>query len=305
MNDVITNVAILLLFAFIGWVLCKTKILKSENAKVLSLLEIWIFLPCKMFKSFSANFTTEYISEKYNLLIISAVILTVIFIAVMFITPIFIKDENERRICRYSLTVANYGYVGYALAENLYGDTVLIDMMVFVIPISLFVYTEGYRTLTGAEKFSFKRILNPVLIAIIPGMIFGLLEIPLPDVLTSAISSASACMSPISMILAGMLISSFNLKELITDIRVYIISALRLIVIPFIICFFLSRFFSTQTVLVAMLSYAMPCGLNTILFQNLAEKKCKIGISLPFISTIFSIISIPLMCKGVEFLCTL
>ncbi len=305
MNDVITNAAILLLFALVGWILCKAKILKSENARILSLLEIWVFLPCKTFKSFSANFTAKYISQKYPLLIISAIVLTIIFIAVMLTTKIFIKDENERRICRYSLSVANYGYIGYALAKNLYGEAVLIDMMIFVIPISLFVYTEGYRTLTGYEKFSFKRMLNPVLMVIIPGMLFGLLEIKLPTVLTSAISSASACMSPISMILAGMLISSFNLKELITDVRVYVISALRLLLIPFIICLVLSRFFPSQIVNVAMLAYAMPCGLNTILFQNLAEKKCNLGISLPFISTILSIITIPLMCKGVEFLCTL
>ncbi len=305
MNDIIGNVAILLLFAFVGWALCKAKILKSENAKTLSLLELWIFLPCKMFKSFSSNFTVEYISEKYSLLIISAITLLLIVFATALLIPLFIKDENERRICRYSLSVSNYGYVGYTLAENLYGESVLIDMMVFVIPISLFVYTEGYRTLTGSEKFSFKRMLNPVLMAIIPGMLFGLLKIQLPAFLTSAISGASACMSPISMILAGMLISSYNLKSLITDVRVYIISALRLVVIPFAICFVLSRFFSSQVVLVAMLAYAMPCGLNTILFQNLAEKKCKIGISLPFISTILSIITIPFMCKGVEFLCTL
>ena len=305
MITVINNVAILLLFAFIGWLLCKGKILTKENAKTLSVLEVWLFLPCKMFKSFSSNFTLDYVSQKYMLFIISTAVLAVLVFLMWLIVPKFIRDNDERRICRYSLVVANYGYMGYALAESLYGEAVLIDMMLFAIPVSLYIYTEGYRMLTGMEKLSLKRLINPVVMAIIPGMIFGLAQFRLPGVLMSVINNASACMSPVSMLLAGMLISSFDLKELICDKRVYIISALRLLILPFIICLILSKFCSSELVLAAMLVYSMPCGMNTIIFQNIVGNNSKIGVSLPFVSTLFSLITIPVMCKGIEFLCSL
>lgn len=305
MITVINNVSILIIFSLIGWVLCKTKILSSENSKMLSVLEVWLFLPCKMFKSFSANFTVEYISQKYMLFIVSASVLAVIVFLMWFFVPKFIKDKDEQRICRYSIAIANYGYMGYALAENLYGEAVLLDMMLFAIPVSLYIYTEGYRMLTGQEKISLKRAFNPVIAAIILGGIFGLTQIKLPSLLMSVVNSASACMSPVSMLLAGILISDFNLKELIADKRVYIISALRLLVLPFIICFILSRFCSKETVTAAMLIYSMPCGLNTIIFQNLVGNNSKMGVSLPFVSTVLSLITIPVMYKGVEILCSL
>jgi len=305
MITVVNNVAILILFAFIGWLLCKGKVLSKENAKTLSVLEVWLFLPCKMFKSFSSNFTMQYVSEKYTLFIVSIAVLAVLVFLVWLIVPKFIKDNDEQRICRYSLVVANYGYMGYALAESLYGEFVLLDMMLFAIPVSLYIYTEGYRMLTGMEKLSLKRIINPVVVAIIAGMIFGLTQIKLPGVFMSVINNASACMSPVSMLLAGMLISSFNPKELISDKRVYVISALRLLILPFIICFILSRFCSKETVMAAMLIYSMPCGMNTIIFQNIVGNNSKIGVSIPFVSALLSIITIPVMCKAAEFLCSL
>ena len=305
MITVVNNVAILIIFSLIGWVLCKTKILSSENSKMLSVLEVWLFLPCKMFKSFSSNFTIDYICQKYMIFVISAVLIAVIVFSMRLIVPKFIKDKDEQRICRYSLAIANYGYMGYALAENLYGEAVLLDMMLFAIPVSLYIYTAGYRMLTGQGKISLNRVLNPVITAIILGGIFGLTQIKLPSLLMSVVNSSSACMSPVSMLLAGMLISDFDLKELIADKRVYIISALRLLVIPFVICLVLSRFCSKEIVTAAMLIYSMPCGLNTIIFRNLAGNNRKIGVSLPFISTVFSLITIPIMYKGVELLCSL
>ena len=305
MIAVANNVAVLIIFAIIGWLLCKGGILNEQNAKTLSVLEVWLFLPCKMFKSFSSNFTAEYISEKYSLVIVSVILLAVIAFLTWLLVPKFVKDKKEQSICRYSLMMGNYGYVGYALAESVYGATALLDMMIFAIPVSLFVYTEGYRMLTGGEKISLKRIINPVLMAIIPGIIFGLAKINVPDVFMNVINSASACMSPVSMILAGMLVSSFSLKELVSDVRVYIISVLRLVIIPASICFILSSFCSDAVVISALLVYSMPCGMNTVIFCNIAGNDSKLGVALPFVSTVLALLTIPIMCKGVEIICSL
>ena len=43
--------------------------------------------------------------------------------------------------------------------------------------------------------------------------------------------------------------------------------------------------------------FAMPCGLNTIVFPRLVGEKCEIGAGLAFISSILSLITLPLLVQ--------
>lgn len=75
MEVVLSNVAILASFSLIGWILNKMQILNRQHVKLLSALEVWLFLPCKTFQGFAANFTVEYLSERYLILIVSVIVL--------------------------------------------------------------------------------------------------------------------------------------------------------------------------------------------------------------------------------------
>ena len=127
MQAMFENVAVLLIFGFIGWFLGKRHILSSQNLRLLSVLEVWVFLPCNALRSFSSNFTLSYFQEKYPLLISSVVILAVFSTAANILVPKFVKDPYRQNIFRYSLTMPNYGYVGYALVQGVYGELMLLN----------------------------------------------------------------------------------------------------------------------------------------------------------------------------------
>jgi len=93
MQALIENVAVLLIFGLIGWVLGKKHILSSENLKLLSVLEVWVFLPCNSLQTFSRNFTAAYIQEKYQLLIVSAIVLVSLMTLNAILIPRIIKGE--------------------------------------------------------------------------------------------------------------------------------------------------------------------------------------------------------------------
>jgi predicted permease len=40
--------------------------------------------------------------------------------------------------------------------------------------------------------------------------------------------------------------------------------------------------------------YAMPCGMNTIVYPKLVEKDCRLGAATVLVSTVLSLITIPL-----------
>jgi len=204
--------------------------------------------------------------------------------------------------------------VGYALAEAIFGQAVLQDVMTFAFTVSIYTYTIGYSTLTGG-KLSAKKLINPVTIAMVSGAIVGMfgpallgwintafVGVPalvdfantVPTVVKDFLSKASACMSPVSMLLAGVVISDYKFRDMLSQWQCYIIAALRLLIIPIVSCLVLKLLGLNWLVLPALMVLAMPCGMNTIVFPKLVGQDCKPGAAMAFITTLLCIVTIPL-----------
>lgn len=293
MSIVIEQILLLLAFISIGYLLSKLKVIKSNQSQILSGLCVYFFLPCKVFNSFSGSFTLEYISTKYPLTIAGVVIVILLALVSIPISRALTKDSYIRKVYHYSLATSNYGYMGYALAEGIFGSGMLLDVIVYGLPLSVYINTVGYTTLTNT-KTSLKKLISPVNIATVLGAVVGLTGFEIPDLLGSLLSKAGSCLSPVSMLLAGIVISEYKLKDLVNQWQVYVVSLLRLVVIPLTVSAILYLLGLQQVVLPALIVLAMPCGLNTIVFPRLVGQDCKPGAALAFITSLMCCITIPL-----------
>ncbi|MBQ3561985.1 MAG: AEC family transporter [Clostridia bacterium] len=291
---VFKQVGILFLFAIIGFLLCKGKKINSSHAKTLSTLVVWVFLPATTFKSFSTNFTLKYITERYEIFLTSAISLTVIGTLAYLLSKFFTKDKYRRRVYAYSLTVPNSGYMGVPLTQAIFGDATLLSVLLFALPINIYLYTIGYCFLTKA-KLNFKKLINPPLIAIALGSIVGLCGITLPEFALDFLSTASAPMGPCTMLILGMTLSEYRLSRFFGNKINYLICLLRLVVIPFIAVTVFKLIGLEEVILPALIVYSMPCGLNTVVFPKLVNEDCETGAALALLSTAFSMGTIPLM----------
>ena len=289
---VLEQVFLLMLFIGVGYGLCKAKMVDSKQAKLLSGLELYVFLPATVFNTFSTQFTVVYIREQYPLMLLSVGILVVLALASLPVSRWITKDSYERNVYAYSLTMPNYGYMGYALAGGIFGSEVLLNVMLFSLPLSFYIYTVGYSSLTKT-RFSLKKLINPVMVTMLVGAIVGLSGVQMPVVVNTFADKAAACMAPVSMLLTGMVIAEFRLKTLLSDKRSYVVSALRLLVIPCGLALAL-RWLSLEEVIVpTLMVYAMPCGLNTIVFPRLVNENCETGASLAVVSSLLCCLTIP------------
>lgn len=309
MVTVFEQVLILLVFCAVGFALAKAKITDPSHTKILSALEIYVFIPCLTFNNFAKNFTVEYLSDRYVLLIVSVILLVLSYPLAMLLTRFFAKKPYERSLYHYILMIPNYGYIGYALCQGVYGDMGLLDMMIFVLLMGVYTNSIAYSTLTGGDgKISIKRIFSPAVYATILGCIVGISGLTLPAVLTDITTKAGACMAPVSMLLTGIVISEYKLKELFLRKKSYAVAALRLVGIPVLIygvlklaCYGFTLLglpgvsAAVATVIpYAVITYCMPCGMNTIVFPKMVGEDCKIGASTVLISTLAALITIPL-----------
>lgn len=293
MLTVLQQVLILFLFALAGYVLCRTRLADANHSKLLATLGVYLFLPCTVFKTFSRNFTRQYIAEKYWFILISTALLVVVVVVARLVACLLTNNAYTRNVYRYSLIVPNVGYMGYALAEALYGEATMLNVMIFALPISIYTYTAGFCILTK-NKLTLKTLIHPVILALLAGCVVGLTELKLPEIAYNVLDTAAGCMAPISMILTGMTISQFRLGDILADKKAYIVSGIRLIALPVAVALSLKLFCDTETILAAVIVYAMPCGLNTIVFPKLVGEDCRSGAALACISTVSACITIPL-----------
>lgn len=291
---IFSQVLVLLIFVTIGFVLGKGNVVKTEHTKILSSLLVYVFLSCNIYKTFSARFSLAYIAANYRLLLISTAVVCALLVAAHFAAKLFSKNKYDRSIYEYSLVIPNYGYIGYALAEALLGQAGLINFMTFAVPVSLYTYTFGFAQLTK-QGASLKKLCNPVIISTVLGIAAGLSGFTVPDVLANVIDKASGCMAPVSMLLTGIVISGFSLKSMLRNVKSYGLVMLRLVVIPLLLGSILCLFCEKEVAQTAILFYALPCGLNTVVFPRLVDENCEIGAGLALISTVLSCVTLPIV----------
>jgi predicted permease len=293
MTIVFSQVFLLLLFGVVGYLLTKTKIADSGHTKLLSCLCLYVFLPAQVFKTFAGRFTLQYLTQKYVLVLGAAVTVTVLALIAIPLSRLLTKHSYQQKIYHYSLTIPNFGYIGYALAEAIFGGETLLDVMMFAMPLSVYTYSVGYCMLTNS-KMTVKRLLNPVSLAMVFGAIVGLTGFEMPSVANQFLNSASGCMAPVSMLLTGMVISDYGMRDMLGWWQVYFVAVLRLLVIPCAVGLVLKLLGLDALVLPAIMLLSMPCGMNTIIFPKLLGEDCKTGAAMAFFTTVLCCLTIPL-----------
>lgn len=285
----------------VGFFLKRRKLVPENAGTVLSRLETCALVPALSLNTFSRNCTIEAIQENYLLMGFCIVcVLLSIGIAIP-LSKLFAKSGYQRQVYKYALAFANFGFMGNAIVPLLFGEQVLFLYMLFTLPLSICCYSWGISQLipgSATLRGVLKRVFNPSTVAMLLGAALGLTGVGkmLPGFLSQALSSLGACMGPVAMVLTGMVVGGYTAKELFLNGKVYIASALRLIVLPAILCavlYFLGA--DRQTMVLMLMAFATPLGLNTVVYAASYGADTRTGASMAIISHALSVLTIPLM----------
>ncbi|MBE6548096.1 MAG: hypothetical protein E7667_04375 [Ruminococcaceae bacterium] len=298
----LNQTAFLFGFIIIGYILAKLRILPDSAAAVLSKLENSVFIPALILGTFIRNFTVERIRSAWKLLAISFGIAFIAIVLAILFSKLLTKDKYIRNIYTYGLAFSNFGFMGNAIISSLF-PRVFFEYLIFTLPLWILIYIWGVPRLLMADsekkqtfKESLKNFVNPIFISMPIGMIIGLIGLPLPEWITSLVDVAGSCMSPIAMILTGIVVSSISLKKTFTNVRIYIVSVIRLIILPGIFIA-VTQFIKMPPAMYicALCSLAMPLGLNTIVIPSALGKDTSVAAGMAVISHLLACITIPLI----------
>ena len=289
----------LFIIMILGYIIKKYNTVNDKFDNCTSQLLSDVIMPALTFQTFYNNLRVDTLKSNGVILVVGIiVILSSYFVAQFLAKPFGGRDRYQRNIYAYSFATGNFGYMGYAVTGAVLGEQALANMMVFCIPLSVFVYSIGISSLNpNNPKISLKSLGKiPVFYAMVIGGVMGILNVPIPKVILSTAGSIGSCMGPLAMLVAGFIIARYDIKQLFLMKKVYLASLLRLIVIPLVFCLLMTFLKLDKTVIVATVgATAMPLGLNTVVFPAAFGGDTRTGASMALISNLLGVITIPIM----------
>jgi predicted permease len=124
------------------------------------------------------------------------------------------------------------------------------------------------------------------------------LSMPLP--LEKALVSVGAMTTPLSMIIVGSMLAEIKLKEVFSGFAVYYVSAVRLIAAPLLTLAIMKLLHADQLLTeIAVTVEAMPAAVIATVLASKFGGDTKLASRCVFISTIISMVTIPLIVMNI------
>lgn len=286
------QIAIMALLAAVGVYLSRKGFLSPQGTKDLGAILLRVIIPCVIVKSYITEFSRERLLE----LALSAGLALIGFILAMVIS--YLVFGKRRRLENFAASFCNAGFIGIPLAQAIIGEDGVFYIAASVALLNLFQWTYGvYIMADRKDAISAKTIAkNPVVIAIVIGVVLFVSQIPVPGIVTSTLGYIAGMNTPIAMILMGTYLAKLPLKKLL-DKRAYGCVLFRLVIIPAVILlvFWVLPVSNADIALAAFLAAATPVGANICVFAQQYDCDYEFSVVTVCLSTLLSVITVPLL----------
>jgi predicted permease len=301
--QVFSRIFALFLLISIGFILSKTKIAGPAARERFSVFIINVSLPALLIVNFQQPFSRELLGEGVGALFLS-VLLYGLSMFIAFLYPRFLRIRGpERGVHRYALIFSNCGFIGYPMVLSLLGPDLIFHTIMFNSLFSFLAYSIGawFISKEGKEalSLSWKTFFNPSVFATIIGFTFFIFSIKLPEPLYRCCQMLGDTTTPLSMVVIGITLSQATIKECFGKPVIYVTVAMRLIIMPalaILVCVLIKA--SPSLTALAVLLIAMPVASTASILASLYHVAAEEAGSLVFISTILSMLTIPLIMSA-------
>ena len=289
----------LFLMILMGGLLVKSGVLRAGQSKSLSVVVLYIVMPCVIIHAFQVDYTKEI----RNGLLLALLAAVIIHLIMLLVTGVLSRLCHMDAVEKVSVIYSNSGNLIIPIVTGVLGEEWVIYSSAFMCVQLILMWTHGKSVLCGEKGIDLKKILTNVnMIAILLGIVLFLLRIKLPSILEGTIASVSSMVGPISMIITGMLIGGMSLKKIVGYHRVWLMTFFRMILIPAIILIVLKvsglsglHPDGDTILLISFLASITPAASTMTQMAQIYGKDADYASVINVVTTVVCIITMPLM----------
>ena len=295
MNQIIQ----LFIMIFMGFIIVKAKLLKAEDSKILSVIVLYLIIPCVIINAFQVDYTPQTVKGLLIALAGSVMTQVILLIVVSILGRVFHLNEVEVASIYYS----NSGNLIVPIVTFILGKEWVLYGCVFMSVQLVFIWTHCKKIISRESTYDWRKIvLNINMISIAIDIILFLTRIHLPAIINNTLSAVGSMIGPASMIVTGMLFAGMDFKQIFANKRVYFVSFFRLIIVPVIALFLikcsqLSTFSSNgnKLMLIVFLAIITPSASTVTQMCQVYENDSQYASAINVVTTLLAIVTMPLM----------
>ncbi len=294
MNLVFTQILIIFLYVIVGFIAGKIKLINPEQRKYLTGLCTNLILPFTIISASSQEISGEEIAR----LSIALLAMFLLFGATTIISLIFHKLKNSplpiRATVTSLVTYPNVTFLGLPLCYALFGEMAVLYNAVATVAFNVLFFSVQFSLFTG-KKFVFKNLVTPPMISTLVLIIMLVSGLHLPAPLQTVASSIGSMITPLSLIVIGVMMSEHRLSTLFKEKRAYAVTAIRNLIIPAISLFLLLLIPADGMGRLCMLVYlSCPCATLSAIYAIQNDMEPELAARSVLFSTLFFAVSLPL-----------
>lgn len=297
LQKMISTQAALFAYMLAGVICRRLGVIQSDSRRYFNAMLTKICLPCMICASFLIEITREELVQAGMMLLYSAVICSAEGLIALLLWRR--ADDRRRPVLQFSTMFSNAGNAGIPVVSMVFGDLGVLYTSYFLIPIRCFMWTLGLTLFMGGgkrEKGLIKKLLmNPCLLAVFVGMALMALPFSPPDWLVTPVRGVGNMVGPLSMMIIGSTLMDMKPRDML-DRQAWLASLVRLLVIP-VLVMAACRLMGLPALCwqVAVTLIAMPVATLTVVFAETHGGDHLFASRCVFISTILSLVTVPLV----------
>lgn len=202
-----------------GWFVHKVKLLDERSTAQINKFVFRTLLPALLFMDLS---TADFRAVWDTKFVVFCITTTLISVGIACLYSLLNKDKCERGEIIQASYRSSAAILGIAFVKNIYGEATMAALMIVgtvpiynIIAVITLSLTSSDKNNTKSKKALFLNTLkgiatNPIILGIAVGIIWSLLEIPQPVILSKSVSYLANMATPLSLITLG---ASFKFED--------------------------------------------------------------------------------------------
>lgn len=299
--EAVSSVGVFLLLAVPGFIFTKKKILTSRQVEGISSVLVNFLWPAMVVDAMAQVRADAELVRQAGQAALWGLIIIVLGVLCAWIWLKVGKIGNEPGgILLFAAAFANTGLIGMPLIRLLLGEKMLFLASMVELVNDVLIFSVGILLIqTGCGKprqAALRGLLSPGLAGVAIGFLLFATRWELPAFAGEALSMAADATAPMVLFLVGAQLGEGDLKALVRDGRAWLLTALRLVVVPAAVLALWLIFAGELTAVgqTILLLAAMPAGSCCAMFTRQYGGDWGLATRCVMLSTLCAVVTVPL-----------
>lgn len=295
MSALLTKMFILAALMSIGWFLFRRGSINKDFVRMGSDLALNLFSSATIISS-AIHSPADLTGRALFVAIGVCAVTTLLCYAVGNACTRSLSKRDSSVISELLISAPNMMFIGVPVAQVLYGPQAVLYIALSCLTFNVAIYTYGMLRVKGLafKDIRPRELVNVPLVATAVSVLLLLVRFDMPAMITELSDAIADATLSFSMLVIGATLGSVNISGLFTDLRIYAVSFVRLLIVPILTYFVLSLFVKDSVLVGSMvICAACPSGIIVSILAAKYDRQAAYASKGVLMTTALSMLTIP------------